>query len=154
MLKSRIEGTELPRVFLEGVITETSNIEEVFAPLQGDIILDLHGIESINSIGIHRWVPHISKYSKEHQVKIFRVSYPLIIQRMCISNIFGTAEIASCDAPYFCPHCSQEYLIEVTQEDYKKSNSSPPKKTCSSCSTALSFDELPDYFVCIWGAQK
>lgn len=145
-LKVRIEQENPQKIYLEGTIDESVNLNETFERFTGNIVLDLSGIHNINSMGINKWIPLISKYSDKHQVEVEKLSYALVIQSNLIMRLFGSAKIVSCNAPYFCHRCKKDYLVEITREELEKSKFEAPKLMCSQCSSEMTFDDLPSYF--------
>lgn len=134
------------KVFLEGSINEDSNLKEIFDKLSGDIVLNLKGIKMANSVGIHRWIPLIAKYSAAHRVQIECLPYTLAIQAGLIHGLFGKSRILSALAPYRCVKCECEHQVEVDAKKLGKGEDEVPAAHCPSCASEMVFDELPQYF--------
>jgi len=133
-------------VELVGALDERSDLEAVFAGLDGETTFRMAGIERVNSIGIHRWIPVITRLSSDHAVFIELVPYSLVLSANSVANLFGEATVLSCLAPYFCSACSADRMATVTAEEARASAPATPEKTCEVCGGHLDFDELDSYF--------
>lgn len=133
------------RVALRGALDESTDMAAAFAGIDGDVVIDLIGIERVNSIGIHRWVPAIGALSERHRVTLERVPYPLVLGANAVANLFGSAKVASCLGPYFCDTCG-ESRTEVVLTEEVVATGTAPARTCRTCAKPLSFDELDTYF--------
>jgi len=134
------------RVALAGSIDENADLAAVFAQLSGPTIMNLKAVERVNSMGVHRWVPLVSALSAQHRLEIEEISYALVQNANVVANLFGTAIIRSCVAPYFCGSCNENVSVTVTGDEVAKHGFGPPPKPCARCGGALEFDELDGYF--------
>lgn len=137
---------ERRRVELSGAIDESADLGDVFRAIDGDALFDLSGIERINSIGVLRWVSAFVPHTETHEVIIEAVSYPMMLQANCVANLFGSASVRSCLAPYFCPTCKDHQMVLVTVDQLAAAEGSAPAVSCQRCRTLLDFDELDVYF--------
>src|SRR5262245_43307807 len=80
---------------LEGAMDERSDFDGIFASLDADTTFNLRGVERVNSIGIHRWIPHVSRLSEERKVGIEEIPYPLVLGANSVANLFGQATLLS-----------------------------------------------------------
>jgi uncharacterized CHY-type Zn-finger protein len=60
--------------------------------------------------------------------------------------MFGTGQIRSCMAPYFCSQCQDNQTVRVTATEVAMSRFAPPAKQCGRCKSTMEFDELDGYF--------
>ena len=145
-LESRVSMSE---VFLMGSIDEHAPLEEQFRILDqtpGDpLIVNLQGILRINSIGVRRWIPFITRLGQTRRVRVEAMSYPLVMQANMLMNLMAGVRIASCMAPYFCATCEANRMILVTAEEVAP-HRPPPPRSCPECGTPMEFDELDNYF--------
>jgi len=132
------------RVTLGGVIDETVDLGRVFTGLDGPTTFDLGGVERINSMGLHRWIPLIGELANRHPVQLERISYPFVLQANTVANLFGKARVVSCLAPYFSPATKETLMIEVRAEEVV--GGVPPKKTDPKTGKPMEFDDLDSYF--------
>lgn len=148
-LRSKIEPADdgAVRVHLTGSIDESSDLDSAFAEVEGRCILDLEGVERINSMGIHRWIPVVARLAAENELTVERLSYPVALQANVVANLFGGAPVRSCLAPYFCNTCQDDRTALVTAEEVASANGAAPEKHCEVCNDPMEFDELDTYFL-------
>lgn len=133
-------------VALAGAIDENADLEGMFAQLTGDTILNMRSVDRLNSMGVHRWVPFVSRFSARHRLVIEEISYAVVQNANAVANLFGSARVRSCMAPYYCSVCKDNCTMTVTVREVAESRQDPPPKRCLRCATAMEFDELDGYF--------
>jgi eukaryotic-like serine/threonine-protein kinase len=133
----------LLRIALSGVIDDTTDLGPVFVDLPEQFVIDLRAIERINSVGVRKWVEFMAKLSQGHRFTLEAVSYPIVMQAICVHRFFGTGSVESCMAPFFCPKCSRSESAIVHKGEAKNAL---PDKHCPNCSEVMVFDELEQYF--------
>ena len=143
-LETSQDGWVLVTVY--GAIDENSDLRGLFAQLKSDVLMNMRDVERVNSMGVHGWVPQITKLSAEHRVLIDEISYPLVQNANTVANMFGSAQVRSCMAPYFCAKCKDNMSIAVSAKDVADAGNEPPAKHCPRCRTLMEFDELDGYF--------
>ena len=134
------------RVVLAGAIDENADLTGLFQRVVSDTVMNVRDVERVNSMGVHGWVPLINKVSAQHRLTIEELSYALVQSANSVANMFGSAVLRSCIAPYFCSHCKQNANVVVTAEDVATARDSVPTKHCARCNGVLEFDELDNYF--------
>ena len=147
-LKMRVErkGGLLPRVHLSGSIDEHSRLEEVLGAIQEDATLDLSLIDRINSVGLLSWLKWMGVLTKKHRISVEIISYGLAIYAAQLLDLFGSAKVRSCMAPYYCPSCKTNREVPVGAEEVDASKGAPPVKKCPQCASPMDFDEMDQYF--------
>jgi hypothetical protein len=144
MLQRRVEKRPDGRVAVEisGIIDETADLEGLLGDLDGDVALDLAGVQRINSIGAHRWIGAIDRLTAHRRVTIEAVPYCVGMQANYVANFFARAEVLSCLAPYACTGCeaSESLLIHRDEVSLRA-----PSRWCQRCKSELVFDELDGY---------
>jgi hypothetical protein len=137
-----------PQAYLSGAIDENAPLEKIFADLAAAaparMTVFMQGINRVNSIGVRNWVREITDFTRNRPVRIEGLSYPLAMQANSVANLMGSAEIASCMAPYFCSLCEANRMVLVTRADCDAS-AAPPAKACADCGSAMEFDEVDEY---------
>jgi len=148
-LSSKIEQADdgAVRVHLSGSIDESADLDAAFTGVEGRCIVSLEGIERINSMGIHRWIPVIARLASENELAFERLSYPVALQANVVANLFGGAKVLSCLAPYFCNTCQDDRTAVVTSEEIAASGGAAPEERCEVCNEPMEFDELDTYFL-------
>ena len=133
-------------VTLSGAIDENAKLDALFSKLTGDTSFNMRNVERVNSMGVHRWIPLITRYSAQHKVAFDEISYALVQNANVVANLFGSAQIRSCMAPYFCAACKTNVTVVVTQQEVVAAGHTPPVKHCERCRGEMEFDELDNYF--------
>lgn len=134
-------------VALAGSIDEGADLDAVLGDLPGDMTLDMSGIERLNSIGIHRWIPRFEALAQGRRIAIEGLSYAVVMQSNCLTNLFAGQPVRSCMAPYYCARCDSGRAVRVSSNEVVRG--APPAKPCPSCGERMQFDELPGYFQCL-----
>ena len=138
-----------PQAYLSGSIDENAALDKVFAELAaaaaGGMTVFMQGISRINSIGVRNWVQEIDRFTKNRQIRIEGLSYPLSMQANNVANLMGAAEVVSCMAPYFCGLCEANRMVLVTRADVAGTPLAPAK-ACGDCGSPMEFDEVDEYF--------
>ena len=133
-------------VIFEGAIDENAKLESIFSQLSGDTMFHMRRVERVNSMGVHRWIPLVTRFTAKHRLSIVDISYPLVHNANVVANLFGSAQIQSCMAPYFCARCNANLTLSVSQQEVAATSYAPPPKKCERCGGELEFDELDNYF--------
>jgi hypothetical protein len=133
-------------VALAGSIDENADLEAIFSRLTDDTVLNMQHVERVNSMGVHRWIPIVTRFSAQHRLAIDEISYALVQNANAVANLFGGAQVRSCMAPYYCSQCKDNCTIRVTMEEVAGSGDAAPVKRCAKCSQPMEFDELDGYF--------
>jgi hypothetical protein len=60
--------------------------------------------------------------------------------------MFGTSQLRSCMAPYYCARCNDNVTLPVTADEVARSGETAPAKSCTKCQSPMEFDELDGYF--------
>jgi hypothetical protein len=133
-------------VVLAGAIDENADLADVFTRLSEDATFNMQGVERVNSMGVHRWIPLVTQASREHRLAIEEISYALVQSANSVANMFGSAPVRSCMAPYFCARCKDNFTVTVRQDEVAAAGHKPPQKQCTQCAQLMEFDELDGYF--------
>jgi len=133
------------RVYLAGAIDESSDFGQLFAQLGQStrVVMDLSGVERVNSMGVNRWINAFTKLSSRAEVEA--CSYVVALQAGCVANFFGEAAVRSTLAPYYCGGCRDTQMVLVTAEEIRAAGG-VPAKTCPLCQGKMTFDEIDTYF--------
>src|SRR5262245_33588879 len=93
-IERRDEG-EVSRLTLRGIIDENADFSSAFAKLAPTVILDLAGIDLINSCGVREWVHAVQNFPKDAKV-IYEKCAPRIVEQVnYVANFLGGGKIAS-----------------------------------------------------------
>jgi hypothetical protein len=131
---------------LSGSIDENSDIEGMFAQVTGPALLNMQRVERVNSMGVHRWIPLVARCAAQYPLAIEEISYALVQNANVVANLFGSASVRSCMAPYYCARCKENWTVSVSADEVVGAGNMAPVKHCGRCSSAMEFDELDGYF--------
>lgn len=149
----RREESGTTRLSLKGIIDEDADFEAAFADLKPTVLINLEGIDLINSCGVREWVQAIKVFPKHGRV-LFEKCAPRIVEQVnYVANFLGSGEIVSFYAPYFCPKCKKEANILLTVEGLLRSKPvKAPVEKCPACKAQMEFDDIEDeYFAFLEG---
>lgn len=152
-LKMRVErqAGALPCVHLIGSIDEHARIEEVLSTIQEESTLDLSQIERINSVGLISWLKWMVHLTSKQRISVNIISYCLTTYANQLLDLFGSAKVKACMAPYYCPSCKTNIEVAVSADDVRASKDEPPPKPCPTCRSPMDFDEMDQYFAFLRG---
>ena len=147
-LRAEVEGIGdgWLKVLLAGSIDENADLDGLFGKLGADAVMNMRGVDRVNSMGVHRWIPLVTKFTTQHRLVIDEISYALVQNANVVANLFGGAMLRSCMAPYFCARCKDNCTVLVTADEVAQAGSEPPVKHCGRCNSPMEFDELDGYF--------
>lgn len=100
--------------------------------------LDLSKIKKINSIGMRYFIEFLNSIPASTSINYYNCS-PLFVHMLNILDglLPKNVTVKSLFAPYFCPTCQKEYLVEM-QAPFNV-NALNSNKTCSDDSSPLEF---------------
>jgi len=136
-------------VLLRGEINENADFSELSEYLQGDVDLDLEGVNRINSCGVREWVNFVRDL-RVASLRFARCSPTVVLQLNTIYNFRGRARVHSFLAPYVCEACHHDEYKLLRVEDHFPQRTppySPPAFRCARCSGVMLFDELPERYL-------
>lgn len=127
---------DLAEIALSGIIDETAELSPGAVPRGAPVIIDVGGIENINSLGVRNWVQFIDGLCAQSPTVIIRkLSPPLVTQASMISNFLGRATVESFFTPWFCNQCDSDYF-----ELHAIDATVPPAIGCPKCQSAMDLD--------------
>ena len=133
---------------LSGAIDETSGLVEMLGRAHdGRLVLDLAGVNFINSLGVRDWIRMQSEATRQSiAIELRRVSEPIIHQLNMIIATRGTSRVASFFAPYACDACGREesLLVDATSPGLVQLVA-PPQK-CPECAAEMAFNDFPERY--------
>ena len=135
---------------LAGSIDETSQLGELLASAQnGRLVLDLGGVQFINSLGVRDWIRMQTEATKQNlAIDLLRVSEPIIHQFNMIIATRGNSHVASFYAPYACDACGREESLLVDADAHAASLAQlvPPTQACPECAAQMAFNDFPERY--------
>ena len=141
-------GPESETMAIRGVVDENADLTPLSNIKSKTIILDLSGIERINSMGVQSWIRAMTAFGDEHEVWWEKVSTPMVMQVNMIANFNGGSRIRSFYAPYYCKSCDTEhrFLLEI-ETDFSDRKPKAPQFNCPKCENTLEFDDVEEDYL-------
>lgn len=141
-----------------GVIDEDNSLAGSLKKIEGrTVVIDLSGVERINSCGVRDWVNWLNDLdARGKKVVLVRCSPCIVNQINLVNNFVGQGMVKSFFAPYFCPSCDLEQLKLLQIEDFAgMDRPRAPQARGDACQQAqcqMEFDDLEDaYFAFLSG---
>lgn len=129
------------RIALKGAITEAADFNKL-GPLRSPMVIDLGGVERINSIGVRNWIHFVKKCETGGIDLLVERASPMIVQQISmISNFMGQrAKVTSLYVPYFCETCNDERM-QLVQVNPGETLGVAPTIPCPKCHHTMQLDE-------------
>jgi anti-anti-sigma regulatory factor len=147
------------QVEVSGVLDETARLVALVddATPGGRLILDLHGVTFINSIGVREWVRlQTAAKAANVQLELRRVAEVLVHQLNIMPAARSASVVTSFYAGYLCEHCDDQHacLIDVATHMEKLARMEPPRMWCEPCKKPMTFiDPAELYFSFLAGTS-
>lgn len=140
-----------PELVLSGSFTEASDFAGLAAAMPDDVILDVSGIEHINSSGVRLWTNTL-RQMKERGVRMSftRCSVMFMAQVSMIADFTAGFPVQSFLARFVCGDCDEWEDIPVVSGPGARAVLES-EQGCKSCGGAMEFDDLVDSYVAVIG---
>jgi len=147
LMIERRDENERTRLALKGIIDEDADLRRLFSSLKNEVLMDLEGVELINSAGVREWVNAMAKLPSGTPLTLEKCSPRIVEQINYVSSFLGHGKVKSFFAPYFCSKCKAErsVLLEVALLPRKNGHSAPAQK-CPKCGGTLEFDDVEEEY--------
>ena len=141
---------------LAGILDEDNKLGELVRKVSaGRAVINLSGLERINSCGTRDWVNWLARLAENGIQPVFVGCSPAIVAQLnLVKNFAGHGVVKSFQAPYHCPECDEEKLLLVDVADMGPAPHVPPVCRCDDCESLMTFDDLAEaYFGFVANAQ-
>ena len=140
-LRSQVEERNgLTWIALSGHLNEASDLTPL-TKLAGPLVIDLSGLDRINSLGVRDWMRFIRTCETAGVDLTFERCSPTIVgQISMITNFMGTrSRVSSVEVPYLCTSCANEHLevLELVPGAELRLTI-----TCPKCRAPMELDDL------------
>lgn len=134
-------------VKLAGFLDEDNNLKGLVEMIPaGTAMIDLAGVERINSCGIRDWVNWLAALEANGTVPVLvSCSPPIVAQINLVKNFTGGGAVKSFQVPYHCRECDEEKILLVETAEMT-TGSAAPTCLCDSCGHAMDLDEMPESY--------
>ena len=143
---------DLTEVALRGSIDERFDLVQWGQDLASPLVIDLGGVELINSAGMSQWVHFLSEAVARGPVVLQRCSEPMVTLFSMVTDAVAGATVESLQAHYECDRCGREEVIElVVARDLAgrtpDGNAVMPERPCPRCDGLLRFAGHPERYL-------
>lgn len=143
-------------VQLAGILDEDNKLAELVGKVSaGRAVINLAGLERINSCGTRDWVNWIARLEEKGIQPVFVSCSPAIVAQLnLVKNFAGHGVVKSFQVPYHCTECDEEKLLLVDVSELGPAPHEPPVCRCDDCESLMTFDDLAEaYFGFVPHAQ-
>lgn len=137
---------------IAGVVDEDNTLANSVKKIEGrTVLIDLSGVERINSCGVRDWVNWLNDLERKgKQVILVRCSPCIVNQINLVNNFVGGGMVKSFFAPYYCGKCDQEQLELLQVENFHDmaAPSAPSMRgdRCQQLRCEMEFDDIQDAY--------
>lgn len=145
-IEQRRSGARL--IKLAGVLDEENGLGDLVEKVQpGMALINLSGVERINSHGTRDWVNWLASLEAKGIRPILIACSPAVVAQLNrIKNFVGNAVVKSFQVPYRCVACDRDKLLLVHIGDLGEAPHKAPECLCDSCSAPMDvIDESGSY---------
>lgn len=142
---------------LKGKITEDSNVDVIKEEPKKNVVIDLEGVDRINSYGIRQWINALKELSQNVSTIVFvRCPPPMVEQFNMISNFGGGGMVYSFYLPFYCEACDRDVLKLYELPEGKTPHERKPlaEEKCSSCGNSLVLNDIEEEYFYFLQYQK
>lgn len=144
-LRSQVEQRDgRTWIGLSGHLNEAADLTPL-TQLPGPLVIDLSGLDRINSLGVRDWMRFIRTCETAGVDLTFERCSPTIVgQISMITNFMGTrSQISSVEVPYLCTSCASEriQLLELVPGAELQLTI-----TCPKCGAPMELDDLVETY--------
>ena len=122
---------------LKGLIDENVDVAAVISsqgPVAGEAILNLAGVQKINSVGVRNWMLSMKALTAASLKFRYVECSPSIVECLnLIANFSMGAPVDSIQLPYRCESCRRECLVLAKTSDLIASKGDVQPVSCPNC---------------------
>jgi anti-anti-sigma regulatory factor len=135
-------------VKLAGYLDEDNNLKGLVDQIPaGTAMIDLAGVERINSCGIRDWVNWLAAIEANGTRPVLVGCSPAIVAQInLVKNFTGGGAVKSFQIPYYCSECDEEKVMLVETSEIGSPDAPPPACFCERCGHAMEIDEMPQSY--------
>jgi anti-anti-sigma regulatory factor len=140
-------------VKLVGFLDEENKLKRLVEKIPaGTAMIDLAGVERINSNGIRDWVNWMSALERNGTRPVLVSCSPAIVAQInLVKNFTGHGAVKSFQVPYHCRECDEDKVILVETSEMSSPGAPPPTVRCESCDRDMDVDEMPESYFAFLG---
>jgi anti-anti-sigma regulatory factor len=142
---------------LAGTLDEHNELSQLVEQVgTGKVLINLAGVERINSSGTRDWVDWLASLDKKGiQPELVACSPAVVAQLNLVKNFAGKSVVKSFQVPYHCASCTAEKLLLVTIAEFGNFPPVAPDCACDACGKAMQFTDVTGtYFAFVKQVQE
>jgi anti-anti-sigma regulatory factor len=145
-IENRRSGARV--IKMAGVLDEHNGLVELTEKVgAGTALINLAGVERINSSGARDWVSWLATLEARGTRPILIACSPAVVAQLNrIRNFAGNAIVKSFQVPYHCTSCDADKLLLVHIADLGDGPYQAPDCQCETCGAAMQFVEETDTY--------
>lgn len=146
-VEQRRSGARL--IKLVGVLDEHNQLGELVEKVgTGTALINLAGVERVNSSGARDWVKWLASIEAKGIRPMLIACSPAVVEQLNrIKEFAGNAVVKSFQVPYHCATCAVEKRLLVYVADMGEPPHDAPTCACDGCGASMRFiDETGGYF--------
>jgi anti-anti-sigma regulatory factor len=138
---------------LVGFLDEDNNLSGLVKQIPaGTAMIDLGGVERINSGGIRNWMLWLAALEQNGTRPVLvGCSPPVVAQINLVKNFAGNGTVKSFQVPYHCRDCDEDKVIVVESSEMSSPSAEPPGCPCEHCGRAMDVDTMPESYFAFLG---
>ncbi len=150
------QDRETSVVKLSGFLDEGNKLKRLVEQIPaGTAMIDLAGVERINSNGIRDWVNWIAALEANGTRPVLVSCSPAIVAQInLVKNFTGNGAVKSFQVPYHCRECDEDKVIVVETSEMSSPTAAPPPCPCESCGHDMDVDEMPESYFAFLGTVQ
>jgi len=147
------QDEETSLVKLTGFLDEENKLKRLVEKIPaGTAIIDLAGVERINSLGIRDWVNWMAALEANGTRPVLVSCSPAIVAQInLVKNFTRHGAVKSFQVPYHCRECDEDKVIVVETSEMSSPTAPPPSVRCDSCEHEMDVDEMPESYFAFLG---
>lgn len=136
-IEQRRSGARL--IKFAGALDERNELGELIEKVPaGATLINLSGIDSINSIGSRDWINWLASLETRGINPVLIACSPAVVGQLNrIKNFAGNCVVKSLQVPYHCDACDVDKLLLVHISELGEAPYEAPKCTCDSCGATM-----------------
>ena len=152
-IEHRRSGARLIR--FTGVLDEHNRLGELSEKVgAGTALLNLSGIERMNSTGVRDWMMWIEALRAKGSRPVLVACSPVVVDQLNrIKNFAGSAVVKSFHVPYVCPGCEAEKKLLVHVSDMGAPPYTAPACACDACGRDMQLAADPQSYFAFLAEQ-
>jgi hypothetical protein len=142
----KVSGAYGEPIALSGVLDQHADLS-FFERLRGPTVINLRGVERIDSVGVRGWIESLRNVPAEVPLRFIECPAPLIEHINMIEGFLCGRPLSSFYAPMACAACGDAADVLFEVDACKRLGGKLPPSNCARCGKPLELDEIEDRYL-------